>query len=317
MIEGSTGRDWNLLPLIPDDFICDSLNAESAIELTTSWLAINLFEGCSFGCAYCFRYRWNPQVSPEEALSVDDAVTLLTEHPLFMAHLTPLTVNVRSTDPLHPRVRESTISLMEALDSRGLRNPFGVVTKGTLRPQDAERIAALGSIRPVILVSYSAMPIEIEPIPRQVRVSSMQVARQHDLAVIVSYKPVVAGWNDERSKISDVMRLANDYAAAIIVGGLRLDTAIAAAIEKRGAALGIEIPLKWGGKELAPETLTKIDDVHREICPHVPLYRHTSCAVSLVMQMQNYNALRRRSPELCSKSCPAMQVRRCEMKGSR
>src|SRR4051794_4016237 len=106
------GFDWDANPMIPDGFVCDSLGEPSPVELTTSWLATNLYEGCSFGCAYCFRYRWNPQVQPEPTVDVDEAAAVLQQHPSFRPDHTPLTVNVRSTDPLHPRVRESSIAFM-------------------------------------------------------------------------------------------------------------------------------------------------------------------------------------------------------------
>lgn len=306
-------HNWNLLPLIPKGFVCDSQTAESPIELTTSWLAVNLFHGCSFGCTYCFRYRWHPERDPTQTVTVEDALPVLLNHPSFVPHLTPVTANVSSTDPMHPRVRSSTLALARQLDARGYRNPFGIVTKGFLSAEDAEELQGLKFLRPIVLASYSAMPARIEPIPLSRRLATMRNAVSAGLPLIISYKPIVPGWNDDEEQMREVMRAARDHgASAIIMGGLRLDEAIARAITDAGDELPFDVPDVWGEKALPLEVRERILRVHSEVSPLIPLYDHTSCAVSLVMEMTNYNALRLRDPEACSASCPARQLARCD-----
>lgn len=305
-------HDWDTNPLVPEGFVCDSLSAVSPVELTTSWLATNLYEGCSFGCIYCFRLRWNPLPAPERMISVEEGVRMLLEHPKFRPHHTPLSVNVRSTDPLHPRVRNSTMSFVEHLDALNLRNPVGVVTKGLLTAADAERIASLKNVRFVLLVSYSGMPLEVEPIPKRLRIESMETARAYGIQVILSFKPVVSSWNDSQDQIEEVMAVARDHANAIVFGGLRLDPSIASSIVARGRVVPIPMPASWGGKTMADGTRDRIELAHQQTCPHIPLYKHTSCAMSFLMEMKNYNSLRKRDRASCSHSCPVAQVARCE-----
>jgi hypothetical protein len=96
------------------------------------------------------------------------------------------------------------------------------------------------------------------------------------------------------------------------MGGLRLDEAIARSITEAGEPLPFDVPEVWGEKTLPRELRERILRVHDEVCPTVPLYDHTSCAVSLAMEITNYNALRRRDPTACSPSCPARQLLRCD-----
>lgn len=198
------------------------------------------------------------------------------------------------------------------LDAHGLSNPYGIVSKGFLSKQTAKRLAKLRTVRPVLLASYSAMPTSIEPIPVKRRVTAMENAYDAGLPVIIQYKPIVKGWNDADHQIREVMTISSRYADAIILGGLRLDAAIGKAIVDGGRELPFPIPESWGEKILPPELKARIDDIHEEICPSTPVYDHTSCAVSLVMGIPNYNALRVTSPNSCSFTCPLHQIARCD-----
>jgi hypothetical protein len=130
--------------------------------------------------------------------------------------------------------------------------------------------------------------------------------------VLISCKPIVAGWNDTTRQIEAVMSTAKDYADAVIIGGLRLDSAIAAAIRASGHEVPLPIPDQWGGKELNPATREEFMCARSAICPTIPLYDHTSCAVSYVMHIKNYNSLRKRNRSSCSESCPVSQIARCD-----
>lgn len=310
----SEGRahDWDEDPLTHQGFICDSLSESSPVELTSSWLATNLYEGCSFRCSYCFRHRWNSLPAPALALSVDEGLALLLSHPRFRSDHTPLTVNIRSTDPLHPRVRSSTFSFMDALDELGFRNPFGLVTKGFLSEKDAERIARLNSLRTLVFVSYSGMPVQIEPMSTMRRLATMRNARMQGMPVVLSYKPLVAGWNDGETQIREVMEIARDYVDAIVVGGLRLDEAIAKNIVAQDLDLPFAVPARWGDKAMTPAMLSRIHAAREAYCPNLPLFTHTSCAVSYITGTKNYNSLRKRAVQSCSSSCPATQISLCD-----
>lgn len=155
------------------------------------------------------------------------------------------------------------------------------------------------------------MPNDIEPIPRKRRVATLRTARELGIPVILSYKPVVKGWNDSEDQIGEVMSLAREFADAIIVGGLRVDNAIASAIRAAGREVPVEVPARWGEKALDVETYERIGSLRERIAPEVPLYNHTSCAVSLCMEIPNYNDLRRRDPDACTVSCPIAQIGRC------
>lgn len=305
---GSAGLDE---PLSERGFVCDSRGASSLVEVTTTWLAANLFKGCPLGCSYCFRYRWHPDREPVELATVERAVAELLDHGQFRAHTTPLTVNISSTDAMHPRVRASTLGVMRRLDQLRLRNPFGVTTKLPIPDSALNEWSSFAFLRPVVLVSYAAMPVDVEPVPRAPRVATLKRSRAHGLPTIVLFKPIVKGWNTEPEQLREVFEVARN-ADAIVYGGLRLDADIAAAIQRAGRSVPFDPANGWGTRVLAQETEETLLAAHAATCPEVPLYRHTSCAVSYVMARPNYNFLFRAPAENCVASCPLEQMARCQ-----
>lgn len=309
---GPRGADLNQLPFVPHGFICDSANADSLVETTTTWLAANIYKGCSLGCTYCFRHRWHPSAEAQLQSSVDEAVAELRSHPQFVPHETPVTTNISSTDAMLPKVRKSTVELMRRLDQLGFRNPFGVTTKLRIPDQFLDEFASFRNLRPVVLVSYSAMPRDIEPLSGRSRIETMRRSRQRGIPTVLLYKPLVRGWNDRPELIESVMKVAALHATAIVYGGLRLDDAIAASITASGREIPYEVEASWGTKEMPKELEELLTAIHRSICPDIPLYRHTSCAVSLTMVRANYNHLYLDPAANCSSTCPRDQVDRCQ-----
>lgn len=303
-----------IAPLVPPDYISDTLQSESPIGLTTSWLTANIFEGCSCNCIYCFRHRWCTASYPQQIISVKEAFELLISHEKFLPHYTPITVNVASTDSLLPEVIESTLSLIKMFEQNGYRNPFGVVSKIGPNGETIEFLCSLKNVRPVLIISYSGMPKRIEPVSAKNRINAIKQAKQRKLSVILMYKPIVQGWNDSTKTISKVFSTAGKYVDAIVFGGLRLDNQIAASIKKSGVSLPYPIPKKWGEKELPIETINKLYAIHNRVCPDVPIYRHTSCALSKILQISNYNMLYKVSRLDCT-TCPQDQYHICNKEG--
>lgn len=303
-------QDSEPFVLIEPDFVCDSKKGAGVVEVTTTWLAANMYKGCPLGCVYCFRHRWHPGTDPTELATVDDAIAAILRHERFRPHVTPLTANISSTDAMHPRVRASTLLLMRKLDALGLRNPFGVTTKLPICDANLREWSSFTHLRAIVLVSYSAMPADVEPVPSEPRVRTLMRSRSHGLPTILLLKPIVEGWNSSRHQMAEVLAVGAK-ADAIVYGGLRVDSSIAAAIERSGRPAPVTSLLPWGSRLLEPSTEETLLTLHRSMIPVVPLYRHTSCAVSLVMATPNYNELFRRPTENCVVSCPQHQASRC------
>jgi DNA repair photolyase len=297
----------------PDGRFYDSLMAAGAVvEHTTSWLTINPMKGCQLGCAYCFRARWHPDNRPSRQFDVADGVLQLLEHPDFVVDRTPVSVNVSSTDSMLPTVRASTLEAVQLLDAEGLRNPVGIITKLRIPDYALKVLAELKYVRPVVFVSLAYLPREIEPVPTRPRVENLRRLMEARISNVLYLRPIVEGWNDSRESIGELLRIGDRYSDAVCIGGLRLSPEIAREL----AAAGMEVPVpdvedEFHEKAVPPRVEAMIEELREQHGLEVPIYKHTSCAVSKIMEWPNYNALFERAAENCVASCPSTQVRRC------
>jgi hypothetical protein len=115
--------------------------AREVIEYRKSGLSLNHIQGCPLDCAYCIRHTYGlwDQRQPRGLMSDAEAVTQLASHRYFQAHVTPLQLFNRATDPFLPVVRPHTFAVLEDLDERGLRNHVLVITRPVRSKDLAER----------------------------------------------------------------------------------------------------------------------------------------------------------------------------------
>src|SRR5260221_3416071 len=134
---------------------CDSsMFIGQIVEHTTSWLTINPYKGCSLKCAYCFRVKWGASsAKPILEVPVRDAVEQLISHNDFIPHVTPVSINISSTDALLPNVKASTFEAIKIFESKKLSNPFGITTKLPFQKVDIDFLESLKFVRPIVFVS--------------------------------------------------------------------------------------------------------------------------------------------------------------------
>lgn len=298
-------------PFTDPSFVCDSsLHGDSVVEQTTSWLTINPVKGCSVGCKYCFRLKWHPSPTPKLVVTPHQAVHALISNKLFIPNETPIAINVSSTDAFLPAAREATIDCLKLLEKKQLKNIVGLITKLEISDREIAFIKTLDHLRLVILVSYAEVPKEIEPIPVEPRIRTLQRLKDANVPSVLYFRPVVPGWNDSESQIIRVLRTAEAYADAIAIGGLRVSDEIRSELETVNA---YKIP---HGNSFHPKTIDdhvtdKIVGIYRREQFTTPMFKHTSCAVSFLFKMPNYNALFRAPERNCMDSCPRAQCERC------
>jgi DNA repair photolyase len=288
-----------------------SMAGDAKVEHTTSWLTINPVKGCSLGCAYCFRARWHPDAKPSVQYDVSEAIDELVRHPHFIPHETPVSINVSSTDAMLPSVRPITRRAIELLDQRGLRNPLGLTTKLRIPDQFLEFLTQLNFLRPIVFVSLAMLPKKIEPPPCRPRIENLKRLNEARVPSVLYYRPIIEGLNDSPQTIEQLLRIGDRHCEAICIGGLRVSPEIEAAMRETG--LDLPAPKTRGFHEkLLPESIERtINSVHRDLGLKVPVYRHTSCAVSKVIAHPNYNALYEDAANNCASTCPAAQEAIC------
>ena len=92
--------------------------AREVVEYRKSGLSLNHIQGCPLDCAYCIRHTYGlwdhrtPRALMPDAKAVEQIVT----HRYFRAHITPLQILNRATDPFLPAVRPHTLAVLRDLD---------------------------------------------------------------------------------------------------------------------------------------------------------------------------------------------------------
>ncbi|MGH7745614.1 MAG: radical SAM protein, partial [Candidatus Dormibacteria bacterium] len=89
--------------------------AREVVEYRKSGLSLNHIQGCPLDCAYCIRHTYGlwDQRQPRALMSDAEAVEQLVGHRYFQAHVTPVQVFNRATDPFLPMVRPHTFAVLE------------------------------------------------------------------------------------------------------------------------------------------------------------------------------------------------------------
>jgi DNA repair photolyase len=202
-------------------------------------LSLNHIQGCPLDCAYCIRHTYGlwDQRQPRALLSDTDAVAQLVSHRYFQAHVTPLQLFNRATDPFLPAVRPHTFAVLEDLDRRGLRNHVLVITRHAMKPHDAERLNQLVNLKVTLLFTYSGIEDQrIEPYPSSVAAGSlklMSAVSPRRYRTVLYWRPLVPGLNDSSKRLDHAYEL-HQHADATVFTGLFYRDQIAAYYQTNG-----------------------------------------------------------------------------------
>ncbi|MEV6608837.1 radical SAM protein [Kutzneria sp. NPDC051319] len=290
----------------------DRLPARSrqVVEYRKSGLSLNHIQGCPLDCAYCIRHTYGlwDERQPRAIMTDEAAVEELVGHRYFTPHVTPIQLFNRATEPFLPAVRPHTFAVLEDLDARGLTNHVLVITRHSLKPEDADRLNQLRSLKVTLLFTYSGIDDpKIEPYPSAVAAASlklMSAPAQRKYRTVLYWRPLVPGLNDSPEHLDTAFQLAA-HADATVFTGLFYRNEIADYYRANGLPEPYEDTAR---RKIVPETLEA--RVLSRFGTQSPLFRKTSCAVSYAHGLPDYNGhygIR----ELCD-ICPLGQLVRCK-----
>jgi DNA repair photolyase len=283
--------------------------AREIVEYRKSGLSLNHIQGCPLDCAYCIRHTYGlwDQRQPRALMSDAEAVDQLVNHRYFQAHVTPLQLFNRATDPFLPMVRQHTFAVLEDLDARGLTNHVLVITRCRTETEDVERLNDLHHLKVTLLFTYSGITDRrIEPYPSTVAANSlvfMSAITPRRYRTILYWRPLVPGLNDTDAHLDAAYDL-HRHADATVFTGLFYRDQIAAYYRANGLP---EPFTETARRKIVPETMER--RILAVFADSTSLFRKTSCAVSYVHGLPDYNGhvgIR----ELCD-ICPRNQVDRC------
>jgi DNA repair photolyase len=283
--------------------------AREVTEYRKSGLSLNHIQGCPLDCAYCIRHTYGlwDQRQPQALMTDAEAVDQLVGHRYFQAHMTPLQLLNRATDPFLPSVRPHTFAVLDDLDRRGLRNHVLVITRHQMKPDDVTRLDRLVNLKVTLLFTYSGIADKrIEPFPSRVAAESlmlMSAASPRRYRTVLYWRPLVPGLNDTDEHLDHAYELSR-HADATVFTGLFYREEIAAYYQANGLPEPYDDIAR---RKIMPETLER--RVLSAFAHSASLFRKTSCAVSYAHGLPDYNG-HVGIGELCD-ICPLAQVDLC------
>jgi DNA repair photolyase len=283
--------------------------SRAVVEYRKSGLSLNHIQGCPLDCAYCIRHTYGlwDQRQPRALMSDAEAVEQLVSHRYFQAHVTPVQVLNRATDPFLPSVRPHTLAVLADLDGRGLRNHVLVITRHQMKPGDIGQLNQLANLKVTLLFTYSGIEDKrIEPYPSQVAADSlklMSAPARRTYRTILYWRPLVPGLNDSEEHFERAYALSLTADATVFTGLFYRDQ-----VAQYFRANGLPEPYdSTARRKIVPETLEQ--RVLEAFTGSTSLFRKTSCAVSYVHGLPDYNG-HYGIHELCD-ICPVSQAGLC------
>jgi DNA repair photolyase len=278
-----------------------------------SGLSLNHVIGCPLDCGYCVRHFWgNFEVkTPQLLIPTEQAVGLLISHPGFAPHVTPVQLFNKATDPFLPGVKPHLFEVLRGLDERGLTNLVLLITRFRVTEADMTALEQLRHLRVTLLFTYSGITDpRVEPIAKSaVTLTSLATACQagNRTKVILYWRPIVPGWNDDPATMARVLDAARDADAIVFTGYYHKE-------QNAGylRSLGVKVPYAgdYDRRKVMPAELDEtVIAAWRASGATVPLFRKTSCGVCFAHGVSDYNGhwgVR----ELCD-ICPQAQRGRC------
>ncbi|WP_436759033.1 hypothetical protein [Streptosporangium sp. V21-05] len=278
-----------------------------------SGLSLNHIIGCPLDCGYCVRHFWgNFEVKiPQLLVTTPEAVEMLVGNEAFRPHTTPLQLFNKATDPMLPGVKPHTFAVLEELDRRGYTNLVLIITRFHITAADMDVLESLRNVRVTLLFTYSGIrDARVEPIAKTTTTvdSIITAARlRRRTKVILYWRPIVPGWNDDADTMAGVLDVGRHVDAVVFTGYYHKEENATYLRE-----LGVEVPYEddfQRRKVLPGELDAKVMQAWRTSGITTPLFRKTSCGVTYGWQVADYNG-HLGVPEICD-ICPEEQVRRC------
>nr|WP_062340072.1 hypothetical protein [Herbidospora sakaeratensis] len=278
-----------------------------------SGLSLNHVIGCPLDCGYCVRHFWGnfEQKTPQLLVSTPEAVEMLVGHEAFRPHSTPVQLFNKATDPMLPGVKPHTFAVLNELDRRGMTNLVLIITRFHVSAEDMATLEGFRSLRITLLFTYSGISdSRVEPIAKsQTTVNAIKTAARERkrTKVILYWRPIVPGWNDDADTMAGVLDVGRDVDALVFTGYYHKEDNAAFLRE-----LGVEVPYgdNFQRRKVLPAELdAKVIRAWQESGISTPLFRKTSCGVTYAHEVPDYNG-HWGVPELCD-ICPEAQRRRC------
>ncbi len=276
-----------------------------------TWISVDPIRGCPYSCSYCILRDSNETAKrPRQLVTPKQCVELLCEYKLFVRDETPLAIG-NDTDILHPANVEYLAALVDEMRAAGLRNPIVLPTKSPLRDRDLERIRGLAGGQLALFLSHSGLGRQYEPnFTEEGFRENFRVAKKVGIPVVHYWRPLLPE-NTTPQAVEEMLAFVSQFANASVFTGLKLHPRLNRLLTEDGS---VDLPqevMETKGEWLTEEAIERIYAQGRTICPRYPMYRHSSCALAVVLRKANHTATVYRDDICPASQCPALQRMIC------
>jgi DNA repair photolyase len=282
--------------------------AYAPITQHDSWLSVDPIVGCRMNCAYCYMQvaGWTG-VRPELLSDIESVTQAMLAHRYFVPHETILSFG-NHTDPLLPENDNHVLRFITLVDSHGLANPIALVTKRAIPDSFLDALCSLRHVRVIFCISLSGLAPTIERgVDPSDAINNFAKLHRAGQRTIHFWRPLV-DQNTTTDVIERVLGVVAGKAAASVYVGLKITPSLKASYRRQMLSCPDDADY---GEALSPAAEDRLRRIAADRCPDHPLYRHTSCAVSLVLGIPEYNATYLR-PDICgTANCPTWKRRIC------
>jgi hypothetical protein len=297
-----------------------------------SWISLDLIQGCPAGCVYCYlgppgltrRVPGEPIAAPEpayQALSTHEYFEKSRFSDVPVGRSFPIAIGNYTDMCLTAKNREFLLVLLSKHKQRMPETPVCIVTKALL---DQKFLAAIDQIEITVIffISLSFLPTTLErgAPPTTARFTNFErIAQFTNLHAVHFWRPATSkSTPDYSTALHQVEYLQSVGAKVSVITGLKFGNNLAVtfgsdeqhAFHDFFKTQQVDNHLK--NEIFEPDVQEAILSAAQELS--YPIYLHTSCAVSFVLQQPDYNATFRQ-PHLETKcqasTCPSAQRERC------
>lgn len=296
----------------------DHTNPLCCVSEANNSFSIDYWKGCTYQCAYCHvqgiyedldeNFRMYKYPVPRSKFSIEEIIDALVKHKYFEKDKSVISIATSSTEPFaNEEVTESTLRIMEYFVELGYKNPFWIVTKAGIPKNISNRLRKICDNGNKIMISicYANNPQEIEPAQNN-RFRNIEELKNTGVTISWYMRPLVQEWGANRQSLEKLIQIVSekyyDYIDMIIPGGLRWTEGIEFGLKD---IRGLEMPKlikEYNKKTLSNDIENTILELCDEYFPNKPIYFHSSCGISHMLNKSNIALLNIFDSGVCNKS---------------
>ncbi len=290
----------------------------SCVSEANNSLSIDYWKGCAYQCAYCHvqgiyedldnEFKMYKKPMPRSNFTIEEIVDALISHKFFKKNESLISIATSSTEPFaNNKTTNSTLEIMEYFVKLGYTNPFWIVTKAGIPKGISERLKRICKNGNKIMISicYANNPKNIEPMQNN-RFKNIEELKEIGVWISWYMRPLVMEWGANEANlelmIKEISKKYYNYIDMIIPGGLRWTEGIEFGLQD---IRGLEMP-KLLKKHNKKTLSTNLENVIVKLCkkyfPNKPIYFHSSCGISHMLNSPNIALLNILDKDACNKS---------------